>query len=215
MGSNDGEPAAAPRARARDLPPASTSACAPRPAPAPAPAGSPIALLRSVTFRRPPGYTCPLRTAAVFASMQPLFRSERDVRRRTCWPACRAFDGLASIDDVTSGRGAGGCALPSVRKLSDCASHFSVEFKRPDPASWSGGLSPVLWFQFRESECNSATVELDQVWSARYILVKFIDSLDRMAELNDAHSRPNVDAEAVLFRGAALLFRPDGSFSCA
>eukprot|EP00741_Cyanophora_paradoxa_P023857 tig00021680_g23044.t1 len=186
-----------------------------------------VALLRSIVLRRPPAFTCPVRTGVIFLSCTPLSvePAGRGPAPRPAWPAVSAFDGVVDAAAVSARRGARGAALPPPRRTGSSGSCAWVEFERP--AEPPAGPFPVVWFQFRDhgpgvrlleegaEEVDAATVPLEQVFCGRHVLVKLIDAEDRMAAMGDDGPSTNLDLNACLFRGAALRLYPDGSFACA
>lgn len=143
-----------------------------------------LACVHGVYVSRRGPYTCPLRSFVLFCSLEKLPIDS---------PAFAPFFDLHAAADVFENH------RYEVVGHTAVANYEAIEFRRsPEP------LQPILWGQFVGKRCTTIRLSLENRFLGRYFYILLIDPENRMRQMGDFHSFPNIDLHSVRFLGRVI-----------
>ena len=149
-----------------------------------------LACIRELEIHRSGSFSCPLSTFIIFISdFYVDIQSEAVQKYNNLYNSYNLTD-LHKFD-------------PSIPQAYPLVSGPSFEYRIFPYKNCE--LKPILWGKFKSESKVVATIRLDEVFSGKYLYVKMICSDNKMAEMQDFSTMPNIDCTYIGGKGLEII----------
>jgi len=143
--------------------------------------------INSVTISREGQFTCPLETFIVFVSYSYVPVEHEEFTK---------YDNLVLETEVQR--------LPELGLTANFPGISPPNCLIREFCRTKDNLQPVIWGKFLNRQAECMDVQLNYVFSGKYLYIKLIRAENRMLEMGDTHEFMNIDVEYLGVRGAVV-----------